>query len=95
MNNITLLGRLTKDPIIENSNSTDYTRFSIAVDRDKQDEVDFVNCVAFGKLATALVNNCKKGRQLLVNGRLQITQKDKKSYHSVISNKITFLQRPK
>ena len=95
MNNITLLGRLTANPTLKSTSKTKYTQFTTAVDRVKSDGVDFIDCVAFGKLAEALANNCEKGRQLLINGRLQVSQNKGRNYYSVISNQITFLQRPR
>lgn len=95
MNQITLLGRLTADIDLTLANQTSYARFVLAVDRDRSEAVDFVQCVAFRKLAEALAHNCHKGRQLLVTGHLQISRKNGKSYYSVISDKIEFLQKPK
>ena len=51
MNNVSLVGRLTRDPEIKTTNSgSSYARFSIAVDRRGKDAgTDFINIVAFGK----------------------------------------------
>ena len=76
MNKIELMGRLTADVEIRkstNKNSKTYARFSLAVPRklDKE-KVDFINCVAFGKLAEIINKYCKKGIQIIVCGTLQI-----------------------
>ena len=51
MNNVSLVGRLTRDPEIKVSASgSSYARFAIAVDRRKKDDgADFINIIAFGK----------------------------------------------
>ena len=73
MNNITLLGRLTKDPELKNANGTDICKFSLAVNRAyKKDEADFINCIAFNKTAQTISQFVYKGQQLCINGRLQI-----------------------
>lgn len=95
MNHITLLGRLTQEVHLSQANHTEYTRFSIAVDRNRSDGVNFINCVCFGKLAEALSNNCEKGRQILVFGRLQMSSNKGRTYYSVVASEITFLQRPR
>ncbi len=95
MNELLLLGRLTADVELKETAKSEYARFTLAVDREQSDGADFIGCVAFGNTAKALAANCSKGRQLLVKGRLQVTQNNGKSYYSVVSNRITFLQKPK
>ena len=57
MNIVTLLGRLTRDPEIRYSqgeNAMAIARFTLAVDKNfkkKDDKANFINCVAFGKIA--------------------------------------------
>lgn len=79
MNIIVLSGRLTRDPELKFGQSgTAYSRFSIAVDRGykKENEVttDFINCVAFGKTAEFVGEYFRKGKKILLNGRMQMSQ---------------------
>ena len=76
MNDIKLLGRLTQSPEVKKSQAGHvYTWFTVAVPRkDDKEQADFIRRVAFGKLATALEKYCSKGRQILVQGRLQVSQ---------------------
>lgn len=74
-NRVILVGRLTKDPELKYTPSgMQVARFSIAVNRvrSKNDEVDFFNIVAFQKLAEICVQYLKKGKLVLVEGRIQI-----------------------
>lgn len=71
-------GRLTRDPEIRCTQSgKDVTSFSIACNRaprkgdDKKQTADFVNCVAWDGLARTVATYLKKGREVLVEGRLQ------------------------
>ena len=49
MNNSILLGRITKDPEIRSTKEgKPYCRFTLAVDRDKED-ADFIPCCMGGK----------------------------------------------
>lgn len=76
MNNVTLLGRLTKDPVI--SYTTDQkaiARFTVAVDRmpDKNGnkQADFIGCVCFGKTAEFIEKFFTKGKPIALTGRIQ------------------------
>ena len=82
MNLVVLNGRLTRDPELKFGQSGKaYSRFSIAVDRpfqsssDKNSQTaDFINCVAFGKTAEFIGEYFRKGRKILLNGKLQMSQ---------------------
>ncbi len=76
MNKIVLCGRLTRDPEVRYSagedQSLDIARYSLAVDRrSKNNEVDFIPCVAFGKAAEFAEKYLRKGIKMIVSGKLQ------------------------
>jgi len=74
MNNVALIGRLTKDPETRYTADTQtaVTRFSIAIDRPGKDKgADFPNITVFGKQAENCEKYLKKGRLVGVQGRLQ------------------------
>lgn len=78
MNHITLIGRLTKDPDLRYTNDgKPVCSFTLAVKRPfGKDEADFINCVVWGKSAENVAKYVSKGRQLAVEGRLQIRSYD-------------------
>ena len=76
LNSINLVGRLTKDPELRKSNSdVSFANFSIAVDNTRV-EVDgsrgtcFLDAVAFGTQAEALVKALRKGSKVAISGSL-------------------------
>lgn len=77
MNQVTLMGRVTKDIELRNTQSGMATvRFSIAIDRGKDKEgnsrgADFPNIVAFGKTAESIAKYTGKGLRVAVIGRIQ------------------------
>ena len=78
MNKAILLGRITKDPELRFAagSGTAVSRFTIAINRPKRKdqekaEVDFINCVAFGKRAETISQYFQKGSQIAVSGRIQ------------------------
>lgn len=74
MNNVILIGRLTKDPQLSFSKGkgTAIARLTVAVNRMQKGEVDFINCVAFGKTAETIGNYMTKGSQIAINGELRV-----------------------
>lgn len=78
MNNVTLMGRLTKDPKVtytQGEKSTCVARYTVAVDRRfKKGEADFINCVAFGKQGEFAEKYLKKGTKIAVTGRIQVAR---------------------
>lgn len=70
MNKVILMGRLTKDPDFHDGQNA-YARYTLAVDRMKKDEADFISCVAFGKAAEFANGYLNKGTKILVTGRIQ------------------------
>lgn len=79
MNTCNFTGRLTKDPELSStSGGNKYSRFTLAVSRGKvkegQQQADFIPCVAWNKTAEILVNYCKKGSMIGVNGRFAAQQ---------------------
>lgn len=78
MNNVTLIGRLTRDPDIrytQGENSTCVARYTLAVDRrfkrDGEQSADFISCVAFGRSAEFCEKYFHKGIKIAVRGRIQ------------------------
>lgn len=78
MNKIILLGRLTKDVELRytQTSNTAVASFTLAVNRrfvkeGEERQTDFINIVAWNKLAETSSNYLKKGMQVVVTGRLQ------------------------
>ncbi len=74
LNNISIMGRITKDIELRRTNSgTPVASFSVAVDRDfsKDKEADFFDIVCWNKTAEFVSNHFSKGRVIIVAGRLQ------------------------
>ena len=98
MNVVILTGRLTRDPELKFGQSGKaYSRFSLAVDRPfSRDEVDFINCVAFGKTAELIGEYLRKGRKAGVTGRLQMNRYEvngeKRTSYDVIVDNVEFLE---
>lgn len=76
MNNVSLVGRLTRDPEVRYTDGgSSLARFSIAVDRrfkkEGQSDADFPSCVAFGKTAEFIEKYFRQGQRIGLTGRIQ------------------------
>ena len=77
MNNVSLTGRITKDPEIRyTQNQNACVMFTIAVDRGYNDAQgnklsDFIPCVAWNSQAEFISKYVKKGNMLEVTGTIQ------------------------
>lgn len=83
MNKVILLGRLVKDPEVRYSQAAEpvaVTRYTLAVNRrfkrDGESDADFIPCVAFGKSSEFAGKYFKKGRQVAIDGRIQVRSWD-------------------
>ena len=87
MNSVILCGRLVREP------QTSYTtegmaiaKFTLAVDRRKKDEADFIQCTAFGKNAEFAEKYLTKGTKIIVEGRWQTGSYKNKEGQTVYTN---------
>jgi single-strand DNA-binding protein len=103
INNVTLVGRLTKDPELKfTPNGVANATFTLAVNRSftnqqGEREADFIQCVAWKKTAENLANFQKKGNQIGVVGRIQTRnyegQDGKRIYITeVVAENVQFLE---
>ena len=79
MNNVSLIGRLTKDVQERRTQSgTPVVSFTLAVDRrKKEDGADFINCIAWDKAAETIARYVHKGDLFGVTGHIQTRNYEK------------------
>lgn len=71
MNRVILMGRLTREPEIKQTQAgKTVARYSLAVDRIGEG-ADFISCVAWEKNATFVQNFLHKGTKIAIEGRIQ------------------------
>lgn len=73
LNTVIVAGRLARDPELRyTSQNVPYCKFSIAVSRKfrEKEETVFLNVTTWQKTAEYVGNNLRKGRPVLVTGRL-------------------------
>jgi len=79
-NRVTLIGNLTRDPELKQTKSqTSVADLGLALNRvwtdesgERRDEVTFVDVTVWGRIAENAAKYLRKGRSVLVEGRLQM-----------------------
>lgn len=101
INQVVLMGRLTRDPETKYYNDYSVTRISLAVDRDYKGQnedrpkTDFINCMAWNKTGEFIEKYFKKGSMIAVMGSIETgsytAQDGSKVYTTVVRiNKVSF-----
>ena len=102
MNKVFLIGNLTRDPELSETNSgVSLCRFAIAVNRrfsggDAERQTDFFNVTAFRGLADNIARFCKKGNKVAVVGSIQIRNYEdnnwqRRTFVDVVADDVEFL----
>lgn len=103
INNVVLVGRLTKDPELRYSSSNiPMVYFTVAVnrtfaDQSGQRQADFISCVAFRKQAENMARFLGRGSLIGVEGRIQTRNYQGKDGNTVyvtevVADRIQFLE---
>ena len=96
MNKVILIGRLCRDPEIRYSQQGDeqmaVARYTLAVDRrfnrNSEQSVDFISCVAFGRSAEFAEKYLRQGTKICVCGRIQTGSYINRDGHKVYTTDI-------
>lgn len=96
MNKVIITGNLTKAVELRyTKDNLAIAHFTVAVNRDKKDEADFLNCIAYGNQAETITKYLDKGSKVGIDGHIQTgsyEKEGKKIYITEIAvDKIEFL----
>ena len=104
-NKVIIAGRLTRDPEIKYlSSGNAFCAWGMAINKyyndsngERQQEVCFVDCKAFGRQAEIVANYVQKGNPLFVEGRLSFYQYEtedgeKRNKLSVIAERVQLMR---
>lgn len=97
MNRIILTGRLARDLKCEVKNEKAFSRCTLACNSGSN--TDFIDCIAFDKIAELLEKYTKKGDKILIEGRLSVSSyyvsgdTNPRKSTTVIINTVEFLEK--
>ena len=102
INNVVLVGRLTKDPELKVTQSnTPFVNFTVAVNRTFTDQTgerqaDFINCIVWRKQAENLARYMRQGSLVGIKGRIKTRTFDSEQgtryITEVVCDSIQFLE---
>ena len=106
MNNVVLVGRLTSNPeITETEGGRQVTYVNVAVSRNYKNvdgvyETDFIRCILWNEIAENTTEYCKIGDVIGIKGRLQTSSYDDENgkrhfVTDVVAERVTFLSSAK
>jgi len=83
LNNVSVQGRFTADPELKTTQSgKSVTSFTLANDQNyKENAVNWLDCVAWGKQAEFITKHFRKGSQAIITGEAQTRQYEDKDGH--------------
>jgi single-strand DNA-binding protein len=103
MNNVVLIGRLTRDPEVRyTQEQMAVATFTVAIDRPvkqgQEKKADFPRVTCFGRTAENCERFLQKGRKVAVQGRIQTGSYTDKSGQTVyttdvVANAVEFLEQ--
>lgn len=99
MNKVILCGRLIKDAelqVLKNIQGTNVLKYTIAIDRDYKDKngekiTDFINIEQVGKDLSKLYPHLTRGKQVIVEGQLNIDKVGDKYFTKVKAQRVEFV----
>jgi single-strand DNA-binding protein len=99
-NKVILIGNLTRDPELRYTpKGTAVARLGLAVNRqwktdtgEAREEVTFIDIDAFGRQAEVIGQYCKKGRPMMIEGRLKYETWDDKQTNQKRSKLLVVLE---
>lgn len=101
MNQIVLVGRLSKEPELrETEDGKKVSNITLAITRNYKNaegeyDTDFIDCVLWNSIAENTVEYVNKGDIIGVKGRVQTNITDGKKHTNIVAEKVTFLSSKK
>ena len=95
MNNVSLVGRITKDPELKTFGKKDGSmcRFTLAiydgVDADGEERTQFISCIAWNRSAEILEKYVSKGQLVAISGRCTASSYENEDGETVYKQEVT------
>jgi single-strand DNA-binding protein len=99
MNKAMLVGRLTEVPVLKERKEVQVCEFTVACSRPGSDDADFIDVVAFRKLAELCSRYLVKGQEVAVTGRIDVQSYEdrngvRRKAWKVVADEVEFLSKP-
>ncbi len=72
INNYQCCGNLVADPDLRDHNGNPYAKFTIALNKPKQERPIYIDCIAWSNIGAAIGEFCRKGQEVYLSGEIDI-----------------------
>ncbi|MDI6710475.1 MAG: single-stranded DNA-binding protein [Bacillota bacterium] len=100
MQKVWMVGRLTENPTCEQRKEIQVCNFTVACSRPGGEETDYLDVVAFRKLAELCGRYLVKGQEVAITGRIDVQSYEdrngvRRKAWKVVAEDVEFLAKPK
>ncbi len=72
INNFSCCGNLVADPDLRDHNGNPYVKFTVALNKPKQERPIYIDCVGWGRVGTGIGEYCRKGQEVYLCGEIDV-----------------------
>lgn len=65
-------GNLVADPDLRDHHGNPYAKFTVALNKPKQDRPIYIDCVAWSNIGAAVAEFCRKGQEVYLSGEIDV-----------------------
>ncbi len=73
INNFQCCGNLVADPDLRDHNGNPYAKFTLALNKPKQERPIYVDCIAWGSTGAGIAEYCRKGQEVYLCGEIDVS----------------------
>ena len=70
INNYQCCGNLVADPDLRDHNGNPYAKFTVALNKPKQERPIYIDCIAWSSVGAAIGEFCRKGQEVYLSGEI-------------------------
>ena len=72
INNYQCCGNLVADPGLFDHKGNPYAKFTVALNKPKQEKPIYIDCIAWGAVGAAVAEFCRKGQEVYLCGEIDV-----------------------
>lgn len=73
VNNYQCCGNLVAAPVLREHNGSPYAKFTVALNKPKQDRPIYIDCIAWSNIGATIAEYCEKGQEVYLSGEIDVS----------------------
>ena len=73
INNLQICGNLVADPDLRDHNGNPYAKFTVALNKPKQERPIYIDCIAWNNVGASIAEYCRKGQEVYLCGEIDVS----------------------